>query len=280
MAETWLDKLSPGSINSWLLYPQVDGYHSCSINGITMYHHHKISQGSPAWGLPRLLWPWKAGLPETQVGDLSCWRNFRLPSTVLTCLDCQLQNQVVLSGSFTFFYYFYNILHSKFGSISILTPTSVCKRYVHNLTLRYRHMLNLDYQGSANPLRSCAERFTATAPLNRTPRQIAMTKIRRNDMNWYDCVWVPLGSHQGVQLCSTEDPSKCEKNIFGSLAQRIAPSRGWAPSVQSTSHRMVHHVSLVHEMPNDAEKELYHSLSMLVYVTAKQNCWSALQATT
>ena len=34
------------------------------------------------------------------------------------------------------------LLHSKFGSISILTPTSVCKRYVHNLTLRYRHMLN------------------------------------------------------------------------------------------------------------------------------------------
>ena len=193
-----------------------------------MYHHHKISQGSPAWGLPRLLWPWKAGLPETQVGDLSCWRNFRLPSTALTCLDRQLQNQVVLCDSFTTFT-FQIRQHLNLNTNQCLQ--AICSQLNSQVPSHVEQ--GLDYQGSASPLRSCAERFTATAPLSRTPappRQIAMTKIRRNDI----LIWLCVGSigfpHVPTRAFSSEDPSKCEKTSLAAWPRGL-PQIGDGPQV-------------------------------------------------
>ena len=177
------------------------------------------------------------------------------------------------------------LLHSKFGSISILTPTSVCKRYVHNLTLRYRHMLNRGLTTKEAParwgavLKDLLQRLPWVEP-QPPPRQIAMTKIRRNDI----LIWLCVGSigfpHVPTRAFSSEDPSKCEKTSLAAWPRGL-PQIGDGPQVYKA--RFIEWFImflLVHEMPNDAEKERYHSLSMLVYVTAKQNCWSALQATT
>lgn len=144
---------------------------------ITMYHHHKGLQP-------------EAYLDYCDREKLD-FRKHRLGTSAADgTLDYHRLFWHVLTVSFKtkwFYAILLLLLHSKFGSISILTPTSVCKRYVHNLTLRYRHMLNRGLTTKEAPTRWGAVMLkdlrTATAPLNRTPaRQIAMTKIRRNDM--------------------------------------------------------------------------------------------------